>query len=85
VVADAAPVSEYRRSRRAEYLAAARFCYDHLAGALGSAVGTRFLEAGWVTRHRSGRGLTVTAAGRAVVRETWAITLTDADPAHQTR
>lgn len=148
VVADAAPVSGYRRSRRAEYLAAARFCYDHLAGrlgtaltdawirtgwlagrdelaltdpgavglrelgvdgavtarrpttracldwterrphlagALGSAVGTRFLEAGWVTRHRSGRGLNVTEAGRAVVRETWGIDLTDADLGRQTR
>src|SRR5687767_14974235 len=35
MLADAAPVSGYRRSRRAEYLAAARFCYDHLAGRLG--------------------------------------------------
>jgi DNA-binding transcriptional ArsR family regulator len=140
MVADAAPVSGYRRSRRAEYLAAARFCYDHLAGrlgteltgvwirsgwlagrdelaltdvgavglrelgvdvdgavsarrattracldwterrphlagALGSAIGTRFLEAEWVTRHRSGRGLDVTATGRAVVRETWGLEL----------
>jgi hypothetical protein len=52
----------------------------HLAGALGSAVGTRFLEAGWVTRHRSGRGLNVTEAGRAVVRETWGIDVADAEP-----
>jgi DNA-binding transcriptional ArsR family regulator len=140
MVADAAPVSGYRRSRRAEYLAAARFCYDHLAGrlgtaltdawvrsgwlagrdelvltdagavglreigvdvdgavsvrrvttracldwterrphlagALGAAVGTRFLEAGWVVRHRSGRGLDVTPAGHDVLRETWAVDL----------
>ncbi|MFI2487388.1 ArsR/SmtB family transcription factor [Promicromonospora kroppenstedtii] len=143
VLADAAPVSGYRRSRRAEYLAAARFCYDHLAGrlgtgltdawvrsgwlagrdeltltdagavglreigvdvdaavdarrattracldwterrphlagALGSAVGARFLDAGWVTRHRSGRGLDVTDAGRTLVRESWGIDLSDA-------
>lgn len=143
MVADATPVSGYRRSRRAEYLAAARFCYDHLAGrlgtalsdawvrsgwlagrdelaltdagavglrevgvdvdgavsarrattrscldwterrphlagALGSAVGARFLEAGWVTRHRSGRGLDVTAAGHDLVREAWGIDLADA-------
>lgn len=142
VLADAAPVSGYRRSRRAEYLAAARFCYDHLAGrlgtgltdawvrsgwlagrdeltltdagavglselgvdvdgavaarrpttracldwterrphlagALGSAVGSRFLDAGWVTRHRSGRGLDVTESGRALIRQTWAVDLAD--------
>lgn len=146
VVAEAGPVSGYRRSRQAEYLAAARFCYDHLAGrlgtaltdgwvrsgwlagrdelaltdagavglhgigvdvdgavtarrattracqdwterrphlagALGAAVGTRFLEAGWVTRHRSGRGLDVTEAGRTLVRERWSIGLAPADRA----
>jgi len=140
MLADAAPVSGYRRSRRAEYLAAARFCYDHLAGrlgtgltdawvrsgwlagrdelsltdagaiglreigvdvdgavsarrattracldwterrphlagALGSAIGVRFLDAGWVVRHRSGRGLDVTEAGRTLVRERWSIDL----------
>ncbi|MEU4388981.1 winged helix-turn-helix domain-containing protein [Promicromonospora sp. NPDC023805] len=58
-----------------------RACLDwterrpHLAGALGSAVGTRFLEAEWVTRHRSGRGLDVTAAGRDIVRESWGLEL----------
>jgi DNA-binding transcriptional ArsR family regulator len=143
MLADTTPVSGYRRSRQAEYLAAARFCYDHLAGrlgtgltdawvrsgwlagrdeltltdagavglreigvdvdgavtarrattrvcpdwterrphlagALGSAVGTRFLDAGWVVRHRSGRGLDVTPAGRTLVREAWGIDLTDA-------
>lgn len=142
MLADAAPDSGYRRSRQAEYLATARFCYDHLAGrlgtrltdawvrsgwlggrdeltltdagavglreigvdvdgavtarrattracpdwterrphlagALGSAVGTRFLDAGWVTRHRSGRGLDVTEAGRTLVRERWGIDLSD--------
>jgi hypothetical protein len=68
-----------------------RACLDwterrpHLAGALGSAVGTRFLEAGWVVRHRSGRGLDVTGAGRDMVRDLWGIDLADADPAHQAR
>lgn len=139
-LADAAPASGYRRSRQAQYLAAARFCYDHLAGglgvaladawtrqgwlgdrevltltetgaeglraigvdvdgavqarrattracldwterrphlagALGAAVGSRFLEAGWVVRHRSGRGLDVTQAGHAFIREAWGIDL----------
>lgn len=68
-----------------------RACLDwterrpHLAGALGSAVGTRFLAAGWVTRHRSGRGLDVTEAGRALIRESWNINLADADPGHRAR
>jgi DNA-binding transcriptional ArsR family regulator len=143
MLAHATPVSGYRRNRQAEYLATARFCYDHLAGrlgtrltdawvrsgwlagrdeltltdagavglrevgvdvdgavtarrattracpdwterrphlagALGSAVGTRFLDAGWVVRHRSGRGLDVTVAGRELVRDAWAIDLDDA-------
>ncbi|GGX59388.1 transcriptional regulator [Streptomyces minutiscleroticus] len=139
-LAGAAPVSGYRRSRQAQRLAAARFCYDHLAGrlgvaladawtrrgwfgerealpltavgaeglravgvdvdaavearrattracldwterrphlagALGAAVGRRFLEAGWVVRHGSGRGLDVTRAGHAFVRREWGIDL----------
>ena len=143
-LADAVPVSGYRPSRQAQYLAAARFCYDHLAGrlgialadawtrhgwlgdrevltlrdtgaeglraigvdvdgavksrrtttlpcldwterrphlagALGAAVGTRFLEAGWVVRHRSGRGLAVTQPGHALLRQAWGINLTLAD------
>ncbi|WP_460887217.1 ArsR/SmtB family transcription factor [Promicromonospora xylanilytica] len=144
MLADATPVSGYRHSRRAEYLAAARFCYDHLAGrlgtgltdacvrsgwlagpdeltltdtgaaglreigvdvdgavaarrattracldwterrphlagALGSAVGSRFLSAGWVTRHRPGRGLDVTPAGHELLRATWGVDLADAE------
>jgi DNA-binding transcriptional ArsR family regulator len=143
MLADAAPVSGYRRSRQAEYLAAARFCYDHLAGrlgtaltdawvrsgwlagrdelaltdpgavglrelgvdvdgavtarrattracldwterrphlagALGSVIGARFLDAGWVVRHRSGRGLDVTDSGHRLVRDAWGINLADA-------
>ncbi|MFI9649330.1 ArsR/SmtB family transcription factor [Streptomyces sp. NPDC052040] len=139
-LADAAPAPGYRASRQAEQLAAARFCYDHLAGrlgivladawvragwlsgpdeftltdagmdglhgigvdvhgairarrattracldwterrphlagALGAAVGKRFLDAGWVTRHRSGRGLNVTGAGREFVQGAWGVDL----------
>ncbi len=142
-LADAAPVTGYRRSRQAEHLAEARFCYDHLAGrlgvaladawvragwlsgrdtfaptdagvaglreigvdvdgalqarrattracpdwterrphlagALGAAVGKRFLDAGWVTRRPSGRGLDVTEAGHAAVRGVWGIDFSDA-------
>ncbi|MGW2277841.1 ArsR/SmtB family transcription factor [Streptomyces sp. NPDC001770] len=144
VLAAPTPVSGYRRSRQMQHLAAARFCYDHLAGqlgialtdawtrqgwladdeslsltgagadglrgvgvdvdsaiqarrpttrgcldwterrahlagALGAAVGRRFLEAGWVVRHHSGRGLNVTHSGHDLVREAWGIDL--ADPA----
>lgn len=49
----------------------ARDCLDwterkpHLAGALPSALLARFLEAGWLERHRNDRGLTVTDFGRA--------------------
>jgi len=143
-LADAAPVSGYRRSRHAQHLAAARFCYDHLAGrlgvalsdawtragwladrevlaltaagadglrsigvdvdsalaarrtttracldwterrphlagALGAAVGTRFLDAGWVVRHRSGRGLDVTDPGRELLAREWGVDLSDDD------
>lgn len=57
-----------------------RACLDwterrmHLAGALGAAVGARFLAAGWVARS-SGRGLLVTARGRDLVREAWGVEL----------
>jgi DNA-binding transcriptional ArsR family regulator len=140
VLAEPTPVSGYRRSREMQHLAAARFCYDHLAGqlgialtdawtrqgwladgeslsltgagadglrgvgvdvdgaiharrpttrgcldwterrahlagSLGAAVGRQFLEAGWVVRHRSGRGLNVTQSGHDLVREAWGIDL----------
>ncbi|MCK1795874.1 winged helix-turn-helix domain-containing protein [Streptomyces sp. XM4193] len=142
VHAEPMPVSGYRRSRQMQRLAAARFCYDHiagrlgvaltdawtrrgwladresltltdagadglrgvsvdvdgairarrattracpdwterrthLAGSLGAAVGRRFLEAGWVVRHSSGRGLNVTGSGHDLLREAWGIDLTD--------
>ena len=46
----------------------------HLAGALGAAVGARFLAAGWVAR-TSGRGLRLTPSGQALVREEWGVDL----------
>ncbi|MFI2102324.1 ArsR/SmtB family transcription factor [Isoptericola sp. NPDC019693] len=57
-----------------------RACLDwterrvHLAGALGAAVGTRFLDAGWVAR-TAGRGLRLTASGQDVVRATCGVEL----------
>ncbi|MDL9980001.1 ArsR/SmtB family transcription factor [Microbacterium sp. ASV49] len=56
----------------------ARPCVDwterrpHLAGALGSAIGTRFLDAGWVRRIPGGRGLVVTPDGRRALAE-WGV------------
>lgn len=47
-LADAVAVSGYRRSRQAEYLAAARFCYDHLAGRLGIALADAWTRQGWL-------------------------------------
>ncbi|MFE5337106.1 ArsR/SmtB family transcription factor [Isoptericola sp. NPDC056573] len=60
-----------------------RACVDwterrvHLAGALGAAVGARFLGAGWVAR-TTGRGLRLTPSGQAVVREAWGVELAPA-------
>ncbi|MBO9554903.1 winged helix-turn-helix domain-containing protein [Cellulomonas sp.] len=133
-----APVTSLRRSREAERLAGARFCYDHLAGrlgvaltdawvergwladsdtlaltavgsdglrgigvdvdaavggrrattractdwterrphlagALGAAVGARFLRAGWVVRAPAGRGVRVTPTGLDMLRTAWGI------------
>ncbi len=45
----------------------------HLAGALGAAIGTRFLAAGWVVRHPAGRGLSTTDSGRELLRDAWGI------------
>jgi hypothetical protein len=53
---------------------AVRYCIDwseqdhHLAGPLGRALLTRFLEAGWVVRRPTGRALLVTPAGAEVLR-----------------
>jgi DNA-binding transcriptional ArsR family regulator len=37
---------------------------DHLAGALGAAIASRFFELGWVERTRSSRAVRITDAGR---------------------
>jgi hypothetical protein len=37
---------------------------DHLAGALGAAIATRFFELGWIERTPSSRAVRVTEAGR---------------------
>lgn len=56
---DAPPLS-YRRTREAESLAEARFCYDHLAGRLGVALTAAMVERGWLTAP----DLDLTDAGR---------------------
>lgn len=49
----------------------------HLAGALGAALGSTFLEREWVRRRPSGRGLDVTPSGSSTLREVWNITTLD--------
>lgn len=59
----------------------ARPCLDwserryHLAGALGSALATHFLDAGWVSRHPTSRALAVTPQGRRGFRRALGITV----------
>ncbi len=48
---------------------------NHLAGALGAALGHLFLERRWVARRPTGRGLTVTPKGLTALRETWNLEL----------
>lgn len=56
-----------------------RSCLDwtqrrpHLAGALGAAVATRALEAGWVTRRPGSRALRLTPAGRDGFADVWGV------------
>lgn len=47
----------------------------HLAGALGAAVADALLARRWVSRRRTGRGLTVTPDGLAGLRTTWGLDL----------
>jgi len=60
-----APVVGYRRSREAERLAGARFCYDHLAGRLGVGLADAWLRAGWLTAPEA---LVLTGAGAEGLR-----------------
>ncbi|AXV79472.1 MULTISPECIES: ArsR/SmtB family transcription factor [Ralstonia solanacearum species complex] len=63
VVAPPRP-SDPRRSTVPENLRAARLCYDHLAGQLGTDVSARLLERGWIVRHDDAHtAYDVTAAG----------------------
>ncbi|MCV7219244.1 helix-turn-helix transcriptional regulator [Mycobacterium crocinum] len=56
-----------------------RYCVDwteqrhHLGGGIGRALLDRFLSAGWLARTARGRAVTVTAAGQAVLAESFAI------------
>ncbi len=65
------------RSRRAM----ARPCLDwserrhHLAGALGAALATRWIEAGWLERSKANRALSVTSQGRRGFRRALDITV----------
>lgn len=66
-------VDALRRGRRD----LTRSCLDwterrpHLAGALGAAVATIFLDRKWVTRKAGSRGLDITEAGRRVLETTF--------------
>lgn len=62
-LADATPVSGFRRSRQAEHLAAARFCYDHLAGRLGVSLTDAWVRSGWLDEDRELALTTVGAHG----------------------
>jgi DNA-binding transcriptional ArsR family regulator len=63
-----------------------RFCIDwserrpHLAGALGAALLTAFLDAGWLARRRSGRAVVVTPRGLAGLRAELGIDVADLAP-----
>jgi hypothetical protein len=50
--------------RTGRLLREARTCYDHLAGALGSALLARTLELGWIVRANAGQAVSVTPKGR---------------------
>ena len=59
----------------------ARQCLDwsegrpHMAGALGAALATAFLERGWITRPRKGRQVFVSDRGRAAFAKNFALVL----------
>jgi DNA-binding transcriptional ArsR family regulator len=48
---------------------------SHLAGALGAALGSLFVDRDWVLKRSRGRGLNITQSGVAALRETWGIEL----------
>jgi DNA-binding transcriptional ArsR family regulator len=72
-----AALAEPRRTKRAF----CRACLDwterrpHIAGAVGAALADRAFDLGWIERQRDSRALTVTAAGRDGLRETFGVEL----------
>jgi hypothetical protein len=44
-----------------------------VAGALGAAIGARFLQEGWARGVPGGRGLEVTASGRRALLDIWGV------------
>jgi DNA-binding transcriptional ArsR family regulator len=68
---------------RAERRVFARQCLDwserrpHLAGALGCAVATAFLERGWIKRARKGRQVFVSDSGRAAIAQFFSLNTPD--------
>lgn len=61
LLAEPVPVRGLRRVREADRLAAARFCYDHLAGRLGVRLTDAWVTDGWLLGPE--HGLTLTDAG----------------------
>jgi len=57
-----------RTSPREPALRKARVCYDHLAGALGTALLDRFQQLGWARRVPDSRVLAFSADGEAALR-----------------
>jgi DNA-binding transcriptional ArsR family regulator len=64
--AEQRPQAGLRASLRAQRLAAARTCYDHLAGRLGVALRTGMIDTGLLD---TSAGLAITPAGQRVLRE----------------
>ncbi|UOE45526.1 ArsR/SmtB family transcription factor [Agromyces larvae] len=58
------PVHDYRRHRAARDLASGRYCYDHLAGAIGVAIADAFVAQGVLDRFDEEFALTAHAAAR---------------------
>lgn len=61
------PVPPRRRSKEVEETRSARFCYDHLAGALGTGLTDAFLAKGLITPAE--RDFAITDAGEAFFQE----------------
>jgi hypothetical protein len=65
VIAPIRPARSLRAAATGQALAAARTCYDHLAGRLGVALMDALLANGWLTsEHADDTGLAITTSGR---------------------